>query len=152
MTDTLCSDCPPVGYPTDETRCAPCPRRTSDDAPCTGCGGTGVTFQTEKRCACQPQEPPSGAPIDFLTGTYDPENFDVSDNDPDYERNKAKTDLDRYADAFTAGHHAVMVAIEKRWELYGYPESVVCDVLGRIASGEDRYRAEDAALGNGDDE
>lgn len=23
----LCSDCPPVGYPTDETRCAPCPRR-----------------------------------------------------------------------------------------------------------------------------
>jgi hypothetical protein len=25
--DTLCSDCPPVGYPTDDTRCAPCPRR-----------------------------------------------------------------------------------------------------------------------------
>lgn len=23
----LCSDCPPVGYPTDRTRCAPCPRR-----------------------------------------------------------------------------------------------------------------------------
>lgn len=23
----LCSDCPPVGYPTDETRCEPCPRR-----------------------------------------------------------------------------------------------------------------------------
>lgn len=22
----LCSDCPPVGYPTDKTRCAPCPR------------------------------------------------------------------------------------------------------------------------------
>ncbi len=27
MTDTLCSDCPPKGYPTDETRCIPCPRR-----------------------------------------------------------------------------------------------------------------------------
>lgn len=26
--DTLCSDCPPVGYPTDETRCAPCPRQS----------------------------------------------------------------------------------------------------------------------------
>ena len=26
--DTLCSDCPRVGYPTDETRCTPCPRRT----------------------------------------------------------------------------------------------------------------------------
>ena len=23
----LCSDCPPVGYPTDKTRCLPCPRR-----------------------------------------------------------------------------------------------------------------------------
>jgi hypothetical protein len=27
--DTLCEDCPPVGYPTDETRCTPCPRRQS---------------------------------------------------------------------------------------------------------------------------
>lgn len=52
MSDILCSDCPPVSHPTDETRCAPCPRRTSDDAPCTDCGGTGVTFQTERRCAC----------------------------------------------------------------------------------------------------
>lgn len=24
---SLCSDCPPVNYPTDETRCTPCPRR-----------------------------------------------------------------------------------------------------------------------------
>lgn len=23
----LCEDCPPVDYPTDETRCLPCPRR-----------------------------------------------------------------------------------------------------------------------------
>jgi hypothetical protein len=23
----LCSDCPPIGYPTDKTRCTPCPRR-----------------------------------------------------------------------------------------------------------------------------
>lgn len=23
----LCSDCPPVGYPTDRTRCDACPRR-----------------------------------------------------------------------------------------------------------------------------
>lgn len=23
----LCKDCPPVGYPTDDTRCMPCPRR-----------------------------------------------------------------------------------------------------------------------------
>lgn len=25
---SLCEDCPPVGYPTDKTRCDPCPRRT----------------------------------------------------------------------------------------------------------------------------
>ena len=24
---TLCEDCPPVDYPTDKTRCLPCPRR-----------------------------------------------------------------------------------------------------------------------------
>lgn len=29
--DALCEDCPPVGYPTDKTRCAPCPRRVSTD-------------------------------------------------------------------------------------------------------------------------
>ena len=23
----LCSDCPPIGYPSDVTRCSPCPRR-----------------------------------------------------------------------------------------------------------------------------
>ena len=26
-TTALCGDCPPVGYPTDKTRCAECPRR-----------------------------------------------------------------------------------------------------------------------------
>lgn len=25
--ERLCEDCPPVGYPTERTRCAPCPRR-----------------------------------------------------------------------------------------------------------------------------
>lgn len=29
----LCEDCPPVGYPTDKTRCLPCPRRTSPALP-----------------------------------------------------------------------------------------------------------------------
>jgi hypothetical protein len=27
--EELCSDCPPMGYPTDKTRCLPCPRRAS---------------------------------------------------------------------------------------------------------------------------
>lgn len=34
-TIALCSDCPPIGYPTDKTRCAECPRRTD-------CHGTGT--------------------------------------------------------------------------------------------------------------
>jgi hypothetical protein len=29
----LCSDCPHVGYPTDATRCAPCPRRGAAPPP-----------------------------------------------------------------------------------------------------------------------
>jgi hypothetical protein len=29
---TLCEDCPPVGYPTDKTRCGPCPRKVSNAA------------------------------------------------------------------------------------------------------------------------
>jgi len=32
-TDGLCSDCPPVGYETDRTRCLPCPRRAPASSP-----------------------------------------------------------------------------------------------------------------------
>lgn len=32
MDPTLCDDCPPVGYPTDKTRCLPCPRRAMSAA------------------------------------------------------------------------------------------------------------------------
>jgi hypothetical protein len=31
-----------------------------DDPPCTCCGGTGVTYQTERRCACQPASDVAG--------------------------------------------------------------------------------------------
>src|SRR5690606_27401303 len=31
----LCADCPPPDYPTDETRCAPCPRRSVVETPVT---------------------------------------------------------------------------------------------------------------------
>lgn len=30
--EALCSDCPPAGYPTDATRCAPCPRNSPPPA------------------------------------------------------------------------------------------------------------------------
>lgn len=32
VVENLCSDCPPYGYPTNDTRCAPCPRRPSPTA------------------------------------------------------------------------------------------------------------------------
>lgn len=32
VASTNCEDCPPVGYPTDDTRCLPCPRRSVDPA------------------------------------------------------------------------------------------------------------------------
>lgn len=33
-----CEDCPPVGYPTDRTRCTPCDRRAPDEGACVRCG------------------------------------------------------------------------------------------------------------------
>lgn len=66
------------------------------------------------------------------------------------DQEQAQADVDRYLKAFTANAIGICVAIEKRWELYGYPPSVVTQVLAAVANGEDRYRAEDAAIGNGD--
>jgi hypothetical protein len=47
----LCDDCPPVGYPTDKTRCLPCPRRAvkASEPPC-GHSGPGGTKLTESTC------------------------------------------------------------------------------------------------------
>lgn len=35
---SLCDDCPPEGYITDKTRCAPCPRRSPEHNVCEKCG------------------------------------------------------------------------------------------------------------------
>jgi hypothetical protein len=40
---TLCLGCPPIGYPTDKTRCTPCPRRTPD-LDCPRCRGGGCEW------------------------------------------------------------------------------------------------------------
>jgi hypothetical protein len=32
--------------------------KNASDPECTCCGGTGITYQTERRCACQPLPPP----------------------------------------------------------------------------------------------
>lgn len=45
----LCSDCPPVGYPNDKTRCLPCPRRTMISItiqPCEACGSEGRIYRS----------------------------------------------------------------------------------------------------------
>jgi transcriptional regulator with XRE-family HTH domain len=45
-----CQAIPSVGY----CRLAGCPNRpSSDEGPCTDCGGTGIAYQTERPCACQ---------------------------------------------------------------------------------------------------
>ena len=41
--ERLCEDCPPVGYPTDKTRCDPCPRAATPKAPATDAGEVEIT-------------------------------------------------------------------------------------------------------------
>lgn len=47
--ERLCEDCPPTGYPTDETRCTPCPRR---GASCT-CGDSAMVGNECKGCGAR---------------------------------------------------------------------------------------------------
>jgi hypothetical protein len=49
---SLCDDCPPVNYPTDKTRCGPCPRRKGETA-CLSAVATNepcLPDSTLKRC------------------------------------------------------------------------------------------------------
>lgn len=47
----------------------------TDDAPCTDCDDTGIAFQTERRCACQPPLPMTDLPdrIRRMAERVDPE-------------------------------------------------------------------------------
>jgi hypothetical protein len=63
------------------------------------------------------------------------------------EEEQAKADLDRYLKAFTQNAISICVAVEKRWGLYGYPPSVVTQILAAVANGEDHGAAEDHAIG-----
>lgn len=63
----LCSDCPMVGYPTDKTRCLPCPRRTggplSAAPPAPDAdprGGEREAFEADARGAEYPLERTAG--------------------------------------------------------------------------------------------
>lgn len=66
---------------------------------------------------------------------------------PELSAQQADTDCTRYLRALVENGHSTCVAIEQRWDLYGYPPSIVTNVLRRVAAGEDRDAAEDAALG-----
>lgn len=50
----VCSDCPPVGYPTDKTRCYPCPRREKRSGDDRRTEGGHLRFKpmyfSERRC------------------------------------------------------------------------------------------------------
>lgn len=60
----LCDDCPPVGYPTDKTRCLPCPRRTKVidfDYRCDCCdNGLQAEWDFCPYCGLHQREEPSG--------------------------------------------------------------------------------------------
>jgi hypothetical protein len=38
----------------------------TDDEPCTDCEDTGITTQTERRCACRPARPESMSIVDLI--------------------------------------------------------------------------------------
>lgn len=44
----FCDDCPPIGYPTDKTRCLECPRRTPPELD-TGGQGARLSPKAQKR-------------------------------------------------------------------------------------------------------
>lgn len=71
---TRCEDCPPVGYPTDKTRCAPCDRR-ADYLVCGRSNGDG-TYEAV------PTASPAGSPADAIGfKSFDPDDrfFHASD-------------------------------------------------------------------------
>lgn len=58
----LCDDCPPDGYPTDKTRCAPCPRRAPHCQAESALGREALWHTIAKHIACKKdcQARPSG--------------------------------------------------------------------------------------------
>jgi hypothetical protein len=69
---------------------------SEDDEPCTCCEGTGITIQTERRCACQPPEikcssvmSVDGATLTVRRSGYCQENgsgyFVLDENDVDWK-------------------------------------------------------------------
>lgn len=47
--------------------------KPDDEPECTCCGGTGITYQTERRCACQPTLPDDVAEVVEEAGRLEPE-------------------------------------------------------------------------------
>ena len=68
-----------------------------------------------------------------------------------YTPEEIDADLKRYCDGMMDNGISICSAIEQRYNLYGYPPSVVTQVLAAGARGEDMVRAEDIAIGNDPD-
>lgn len=60
---------------------------------------------------------------------------------------RARQDLKRYHKLLVANNVDAMIAIEKRYDLYGYPPSVVMQGIGMVARGEDMYEGLDRLMG-----
>lgn len=64
---------------------------------------------------------------------------------------QADHDLKQYGRALRTGSTMSAIAIEKRWELYGYPPEIVSNVLSCVATGLPLSAALDEVLGSDDE-
>lgn len=60
---------------------------------------------------------------------------------------QAKKDLARYCQGLMDNNVNLMVAIEQRYDLYGYPPSIVTVGIEAVAEGKDKGLELDKALG-----
>ena len=59
----------------------------------------------------------------------------------------AKEDLERYWEAMSHNNTSLCLMIEKKYELDGYPPSIVATALTAKAEGRDMYKEIDKILG-----
>jgi hypothetical protein len=111
---SLCDDCPPVNYPTDKTRCGPCPRRKGETA-CLSAVATNepcLPDSTLKRCTIcgfivdtqyAAELPPRNAAASALSETKEPSAKPAAAGDLERARALLADDPDEMDEEWLAG-------------------------------------------------
>jgi hypothetical protein len=111
---SLCDDCPPVNYPTDKTRCGPCPRRKGETA-CLSAVATNepcLPDSTLKRCTIcgfivdtqyAAELPPRNAAASALSETKEPGAKPAAAGDLERARALLADDPDEMDEEWLAG-------------------------------------------------